>query len=64
MLNIYLQPQGMRGRGEEKGVDSEAPGAAVLGRLHTSQLHGSSPLKKVGNLGGLVPLRLEFGCLY
>ena len=34
------------------------------GLPHTSHLRGVSPLKKVGNLGGLLPLRLVFGCLY
>ena len=54
----------LRGSREEKGMDSEATGAAAPGLPHTSQLCGIFPLKKVGNLGGLLPLRLVFGCLY
>ena len=41
-------------------MDSEATGAAALCLPHTVQLHGSSPLKKVANCGGLLPLRLVF----
>lgn len=53
----------LRGSREEKGMDSEATGAVAPGRPPTSQLRGIFPLKKVWNLGGLLPLRLVFGCL-